>query len=216
MTEKIRTELDQIHTNATELGRFALNMLRDSIDAFEQGDSVRAAEIAGRKAELKRRFIEMEESMFQSLAMYQPVARDMRLIVTSIRLIYNFERIGRMGYDIAETITVISRCSGLIEPRDLITMGRMVIAMISDALDAFERRDASQIMTMRERDREVDSLYCDIIADLINRMKEDKTTVPVLTRYVIIDRYLERCGDQACNIAEMTVYMITGERVEIQ
>jgi phosphate transport system protein len=68
---------------------------------------------------------------------------------------------------------------------------------------------------MRERDSEIDRLYCEVMRDLITRMEQKKDDVPILARYVIIDRYLERCGDQACNIAEMTTYMVTGERVEI-
>ena len=215
MTEKIQGELEYIHREVVDMGAFALKMLRDSIDAFERGDAESAQEISARKDELKRRFVSIEEAVFQHLALYQPVAKDMRFTVSAIRIIYNLERIGRMGFDIAETIMVLSRCCGLIEPADLITMGKMVCLMIEDAMKAFEKRSLSEISTMRARDKEVDALYCKIMGDLIQKMKDDISSVPVLTRYVIIDRYLERCGDQACNIAEMTVYMVTGERVEI-
>ncbi len=215
MTEKERSDLSQIHIDACDMGTFAIAMLRDSIDAFERGDAQLAHEVRERKVELKKRFIAVEESMFRHLALYQPVARDMREIVASLRVIYNFERIGRMGYDIADTIQNLSQCCGLADPEKLIIVGRKVLAMIEDALDAFTDRAITPIRNMRERDSEIDRLYCEVMRDLIRRMEQNKDDVPILARYVIIDRYLERCGDQACNIAEMTTYMVTGERVEI-
>ena len=215
MTEKIRSELLQIHEEACSLGVFAIAMLRDSIDAFERGDAKLAQSVCERKIELKKRFIAVEETMFRYLALYQPVARDMREIVASLRIIYNFERIGRMGYDIGDTIKTLSEHCGLADPDRLIIVGRKVLAMIEDALDAFAVREVTRIRNMRERDSEIDRLYCDVMRDLIKRMEQNKDDVPILARYVIIDRYLERCGDQACNIAEMTTYMVTGERIEI-
>jgi len=215
MTEKIRSELLQIHLAAGDLGTYALGMFRDSIDAFEHGDSSLADDVRTRKTELKSRFISVEESMFGYLALYQPVARDMREIVASLRIIYNFERIGRMGFDISETISVLSSYIGLVDPEKLVMVARKVLVMLEDATEAFVEREVSRIQTMRERDSEIDRLYCEVMRDLIKRMEHDKDVVPVLARYVIIDRYLERCGDQACNIAEMTLYMVTGERVEI-
>lgn len=215
MTEKIRSELLQIHEEACSLGVFAIAMLRDSIDAFERGDAKLAQSVCERKIELKKRFIAVEETMFRYLALYQPVARDMREIVASLRIIYNFERIGRMGYDIGDTIKTLSERCGLADPDRLIIVGRKVLVMIEDALDAFADREVTRIRNMRERDSEIDRLYCDVMRDLIKRMEQNKDDVPILARYVIIDRYLERCGDQACNIAEMTTYMVTGERIEI-
>ncbi|PWR76086.1 phosphate signaling complex protein PhoU [Methanospirillum stamsii] len=215
MTEKIRSELIQIHEEACNLGHFAIGMLHDSINAFEKGDTKLAADVCDRKKELKRQFITAEESMFQYLALYQPVARDMREIVASIRIIYNFERIGRMGFDISETIKVLSQCCGLVDPEKLIMVARKVLTMIEDSMDAFSNREVAQIKTMRQRDSEIDRLYCEVMRDIIRRMEEEKESVPILARYVIINRYLERCGDQACNIAEMTTYMVTGERIEM-
>ncbi|HOJ96068.1 MAG TPA: phosphate signaling complex protein PhoU [Methanospirillum sp.] len=215
MTEKERSDLSQIHIDACDLGTYAIGMLRDSIDAFERADTQQAHDVCERKVELKKRFIAVEESMFRHLALYQPVARDMREIVASLRIIYNFERIGRMGYDIGDTIKTLSQCCGLADPEKLIIVGRKVLAMIEDAFDAFRDRDVAPIRNMRERDSEIDRLYCEVMRDLIRRMEQKRDDVPILARYIIIDRYLERLGDQACNIAEMTTYMVTGERVEI-
>jgi phosphate transport system protein len=215
MTEKIRSKLHNIHENASDLGKFAVTMLRDSINAFELGDVEMAYHVRDQKTELKNRFIVVEESIFRYIALYQPVARDMREIVASLRIIYNFERIGRMGYDISETIVILSECCTLTDPDKLIHVAKKVLAMIEDSLEAFIDRDVSRIRDMRERDSEIDNLYCEVMKILIQRMEQTPENVPILTRYVIIDRYLERCGDQACNIAEMTLYMVTGERIEI-
>lgn len=215
MTEKSQAELEHLHQSVVGFGRFAVGMLRESIDAFESQNSDRAAEVALQKKQLKTMFIQLEESLFQYLALYHPVAKDMREIAASIRIIYNLERIGRMGYDIGETTSLLTTCCGLRESPNLVTMGRLVIRMIDDALSAYEERSTTKIGSMLERDKEIDDLYVQVLTEFIGRMQDEKDAVPVLTRYVIIDRYLERCGDQACNMAEMIVYMITGDRVEI-
>lgn len=215
MTEKSLTELEQLNKSVVEFGKLALGMLRNSIDALEAGDLNLAQQVKDQKQELKEQFVPLEDTYFQYLALYHPVARDMRECVASIRIIYNLERVGRMGYDIGETIIRLSECCGLDDSSTLVSMGRKVIAMIEDAVCAYEMRATKNILTMSERDREIDRLYCDVLSGYIRRMQNEKDAVPVLTRYVIIDRYLERCGDQACNMAEMILYMITGERVEI-
>jgi phosphate transport system protein len=215
MTEKSQAELEYLHQSVVEFGNFALGMLRESIDAFENQDSQRAGRVALKKDQLKDIFVPIEDSLFQFLALYHPVAKDMREIAASIRIIYNLERIGRMGYDIGETTSILMNCCGLRKSSELITMARMVIGMIEDALSAYENRSTTNICSMRERDSAVDDLYVQVLTEFIGKMQDEKEAVPILTRYVIIDRYLERCGDQACNMAEMIVYMVTGERVEI-
>ena len=216
MTEKSQAELEQLHQSVVDFGKFALVMLRQSITALEEGDVELAKKVAAQKRDLKAQFVPLEDTYFQYLALYHPVARDMRECVASIRIIYNLERVGRMGYDIGETIVNLSQCCGLHESSSLVSMGRMVIAMIEDALTAYDERSTKKIISMNDRDKDVDGLYCQVLTEYIRRMQDEKDAVPILTRYVIIDRYLERCGDQACNMAEMIVYMITGERVDIR
>lgn len=215
MTEKSQAELEQLHQSVVEFGKYAIGMLKRSIDALEAGDVELARQVAGQKRELKSQFVPIEDSLFQYLALYHPVARDMRECVASIRIIYNLERVGRMGYDIGETIVKLSQCSELHESSALVSMGRKVTLMIEDALGAYEERTTNNITSMSERDKEIDGLYCQVLTGYIRRMQDEKEAVPILTRYVIIDRYLERCGDQACNMAEMILYMITGDRIEI-
>jgi phosphate transport system protein len=215
MTEKSQAELEQLHQSVVEFGRSAIGMLIESIDAFEVWDTIQATEVSKQKNDLKSTFVQIEDLLFQYLALYHPVARDMREIVASIRIIYNLERIGRMGYDIAETTLILPECCELRESAVLVSMGRLVIGMIEDALSAFDERSITKIVSMQERDKEVDGLYVQVLTEFMGMMQDEKDNVPILTRYVIIDRYLERCGDQACNMAEMIIYMITGERVEI-
>lgn len=215
MTEKSQAELEHLHNSVVEFGKFALTMLRRSITALEEGDVDLAKNVAGQKRELKTLFVPLEDAYFQYLALYHPVARDMRECVASIRIIYNLERVGRMGFDIGETIVKLSNCCELHESSALVSMGRKVIIMIDDALSAYEERTTKNITSMSDRDKEIDGLYCKVLTGYISRMQDEKDAVPILARYVIIDRYLERCGDQACNMAEMILYMVTGERVEI-
>ena len=192
MTEKSQAELQQLHNSVVEFGTFALGMLIQSIDALETGDVELANRVAGQKSELKTRFVPIDDALFQYLALYNPVAKDMRECVASIRIIYNLQRIGRMGYDIAETTSVLAHCCGLCKSDTLVSMGRLVTQMIEDAISAYEDRTTTKIISMRDRDKEVDSRYCEVLTEFIGRMQDEKDAVPILTRYVIIDRYLER------------------------
>ncbi len=100
MTEKSQAELERLHQSVVEFGSLALSMLKRSIIALEEGDVALAATVTGQKKELKEAFVPLEDAYFQYLALYHPVAKDMRECVASIRIIYNLERVGRMGFDI--------------------------------------------------------------------------------------------------------------------
>lgn len=210
--DKMRTEMASIHSAVTEMGEYALLMLSESLDALYHNDKQEALSVLQKNSSLTVQYHTLEEEMFRFIAIYQPVAKDMRKMVCSIRLIYNFERVGRMGKDIAKMIINFPDVNHRSCITSISSMGEAVTHMISDSITAYQTEESSLILEMYKRDDIVDSLYEIVVEETIRWMNQDSVMIPVGASYLIIARLLERCGDQACNIAEMVRYMISGER----
>jgi phosphate transport system protein len=219
MSEKFHTELDDTKLHILSMATLAEGMLRDSMDALEQCNVTLAAEVKERKTRLSRQNDILEEEVYQLIARYQPVARDMRTIACSLKVISATERIGRYGKDIANVVLKTpedSHFQDLMSALSLPHMGELVLSMIHDAVRAYETEDLSLIEHHSERDDRVDALRHTIFRDGITYMMEDPRTITRCTNYLMVARYLERSADHSCKIAEKVHYMVTGERIEIR
>jgi phosphate transport system protein len=201
------------------LGHLATGMLQESMEALAMNDTELAARVKESKKNLSDETNALEEEMYRLIALYQPVARDMRMIACSLRVVSSCERIGRYGKDIANVVISTApdpRFRDLLPALSLPLMADEVIDMITDSLKAYETEDISLIANHSERDDRVDALRHTIFRDGITYMMEDPRTITRCTNYLMVARYLERCGDHACKIAEKVHYMVTGEQVEIR
>ncbi len=219
MSDKFHTEMEVTKGKVLEMGYLAVGMLDDAMAALEENDPQRAEGVKARKKELSDRANALEEEMYQLIALYQPMAKDMRMIACSLRLISSAERIGRYGKDIASVVLRTysdERVEGLVMALSIPHMASLVIGMINDSLKAYETEDISLITHHSDRDDAVDALWHTIFRDGITYMMEDPRTITRCTNYLMVVRYLERCGDHACKIAEKVTYMVTGEQNEIR
>ena len=224
MSDKFHTEMEVTKGKVLEMGYLAVWMLEEALAALEENDPDRAEAVKKRKKELSDRANALEEEMYHLIALYQPMAKDMRMIACSLRLVSSAERIGRYGKDIASVVlrTYADRPSPDPQFHDLVKalsiphMASLVIGMINDSLKAYETEDISLIAHHSDRDDAVDDLWHTIFRDGITYMMEDPRTITRCTNYLMVVRYLERCGDHACKIAEKVTYMVTGEQLEIR
>jgi phosphate transport system protein len=218
MKDKFHDEMAQMRAEVLGMGFFAEQMLSDAMQALRENDIELAREVKERKVSLSEQNDRLEESAYRLIALYQPVARDMREIACALKIISSTERIGRYGKDTA----VIVLSLGNSRPDDLVTalslphMGKLVLSMIDDALHAYESGDLNLIAHHSERDDVVDTLRHTIFREGITYMMEDPRTITRCTNYLMVARYLERCADHSCKIAEKVHYLITGERIEIR
>ena len=104
MAEKFHTELQQLKQDTLAMARFARDMLSDSLQALAAQDEVRAKEVTSRKKQIRETTIELEERTYHLIALYQPMAKDMRVIACTLKIITSAERIGRYGKDIANMV----------------------------------------------------------------------------------------------------------------
>jgi phosphate transport system protein len=219
MSDKFHTEMEATKGKVFEMGHLAVGMLEDAVLALEENDPDRAEAVKKRKKELSDQTNALEEEMYRLIALYQPMAKDMRMIACSLRLISSAERIGRYGKDIANVVLSTSsdrRFDNLVYDLSIPHMASLVIGMIKDSLKAYETEDPSLVAHHSARDDVVDALRHTIFRDGITYMMEDPRIITKCTNYLIIARYLERCGDHACKIAEKVTYMVTGDQIEIR
>lgn len=216
MSEKFHHELKTLKQDTLQMGHFARDMLNQSLEALKAQDLLLAENVQARKVMLAHFDEQIEDQCFRLIALYQPMAKDMRIIACSLKMITYLTRIGRYGKDIAKAVPELSAQPHIRELMSIPHMGELVSSMIADCLRAYDSEEISFIRDISARDDTVDALRHSIFRECITYMMEDPKNITRCTNYVMIARYLERCGDHACKMAEKIHYLVTGERVEIK
>jgi len=216
MTEKYHQELQDLKDELMDMGRHAQNMLFDSVESLKAQDCSLADSLGEEQDRLMDYDHEIEEEGLRLLTLYQPMAIDLRTLGCILKLNTYLTRIGRYGKDIAKIATLLCDKPHVAKLVSIPSMAEEVIVMIEDALEAFETGDPSKLKGFAERDDRVDSLFDTIQRECITYMMEDNSNISRCLRYIMIARYLERCGDHACKMAEKIYYMNTGKHVIIK
>ena len=214
--DRLHEDLKKMKRKVIEMGELAKEMLHDSMEALEKQDVELAEEVISKKKKLADMDVEIEEKTLQLIALYHPMAKDMRTVACILKTITYLTRIGRYGKDIANIAKELSDKPHVAKLVEIPYMAEMVCKMIDDALKAFETEDMSLIKDFEERDDTLDALRWSIFRECITYMMEDPKNITRCAHYVMIARYLERCGDHVCKIAEKIHYMVVGERIEIK
>ncbi|MGB7787320.1 phosphate signaling complex protein PhoU [Methanoregula sp.] len=215
MAEKFHTELKTLKKDTLVMAGLGRLMLRNSIDALIRQDKELAATVIARKDEIHKMEVRIEEHCYQLIALNQPMAKDMRVIACTLKVITASMRIGRYGKVIANIAREISDKPHIANLMSIPHMGDLVIDMVDDAIRAYETEDLALIEDFSARDDTIDALRHSIFREGITFMMEDPRNISRCTHYIMVARYLERCADHACKIAENVHYMQTGERIEI-
>jgi len=216
MSGKFHDELDELKEQVLKMGYHATEMLSSSVEALKNRDRKIAERVYSRKEELADMDEKLEEKAFQLIALYQPMAKDMRTIACCLKIITYLARIGRYGKDISKIALEIIDQPHVSKLISIPHMNEMVCSMVNDALKAFKTEDLSLINNFSERDDDIDSLRYSIFRECITYMMEDPKKIERCARYVMVARYLERCADHACKMAEKIHYMVKGIRIEIK
>jgi phosphate transport system protein len=152
---------------------------------------------------------EIDDLSIQILALRQPVAVDLRAVLSALRIANELERVCDYAADLAERFITLRTNDG--EPtRSLIDFGRFAVGMVQDALSAYESGDDRQAEEVWARDKELDEMYTAHFRELAMHMVEDPTLISVNTQLLFMARGIERIGDRATNIAENVQYLVRG------
>jgi phosphate transport system protein len=215
MSEKFHTELETLKKDTLAMALFGRSMLKDAVDALIRQDRELAASVVARKGEIHSREVNLEEQCFRLIALYQPVARDMRVIACTLKVITASMRIGRYGKVIAKIVMEIADKPHIAHMMSIPHMADLVMSVIDDAIRLYDTESPVPVTEFSARDDTIDALRHSIFREGISHMMEDPKTITLSTHYIMVARYLERCADHACKIAENVYYMETGERIEI-
>ena len=209
-------ELQNLRKETLEMAHMGRDMLRTAVDALIRQDPNLAGSAIARKGEIHDQEVRLEEYCYHLIALNQPMAKDMRFIACTLKVINASLRIGRYGKTIAKIAQEISDKPHIANLMSIPHMADLVIEMVDDAIAAYESDNLTLIEGFSARDDTVDALRHSIFREGITYMMEDPKNISRCTHYIMVARYLERCADHACKIAENVHYMETGERIEIK
>ena len=216
MSEKFNKEMENLKKELEEMGELAAYMLTDSVRALKEHDLELADEVISKKNRLAEMDEHIEEKALTMIALYQPMAKDMRTIGAILKLITYIARVGRYGKDVAKIAKELAGEAHVGRLVEIPYMAEQASRMVMDALEAFREENLEYIEDFSERDDELDSLRYSIFRECLTYMMEDPQKITRCSHYIMIARYLERCGDNACKMAEKIYYMVSGERKEIK
>jgi len=216
MSDKFHTELNRLKQDTTEMVLFSRYMLSESLNALFNQDTAQALQVYAKKKQIREVTIALEDRSYQLIALYQPMAKDMRLIACTLKMITAAERIGRYGKDIADMVKDLKDQPDFPQRLPIPHMADLVLGMIDDVIIAYKTENFDPIKNFTSRDDTVDALWLSILREMLTFMMENPQTITRSAYYIMVARYLERSGDHACKMAENIHYMITGEWIEIE
>lgn len=194
------------------MGGFVEAMLHDAMQALVTQDAALAREVRKRDAQANELDDEIETAAVRLLALQHPMAGDLRVVASALKIVTDLERLGDYACDICKCAIALAKAPLFVSLEDIPRMGEVVEGMIHDALGTFVSRDVVLGKQIRDRDREVDQLYRRVFAQLVEWMEREPEVIPQAVQLLLVARYLERLGDHTKNLIERVAYMETGSR----
>ncbi|WP_413204606.1 phosphate signaling complex protein PhoU [Rhodospirillum sp. A1_3_36] len=208
-------ELRGLDSLIQQMGGLAISQTRDAIQGIVNQSDESDALIKEREERINALEHQVNEQVVRLLALRQPVANDLRTVVTALKASSMLERVGDYAANAARRGETMADSSMVPVKSPVTRMGELVIAMLDDALRAFQDRDPELAIQVRERDTEVDALHSSLFRELLTYMLEDPRNISVCSQLMFISKNLERVGDQATNIAEAAYYRATGKDLDM-
>jgi len=206
-------ELKDLRERVLKLGCMVENAIRDSVKALVERDSDLAMEVIKRDHLINALDVGIDEECVRLIALRQPLARDLRLITTTMKITTDLERMGDMAVNIAERAIELNDEPQLKPFVNIPKMAELAQSMVRDALDAFVTGCSRLPYEVIKRDDEVDDLTVKNFEELLSFMIQDPKRIPLAIKRTYIAKYLERIADHATNIAEMIIYMCKGKMI---
>jgi phosphate transport system protein len=207
----LQREIDRLKRKVLALGALVEENLRQAIQAIDQRDAARARRVIATDALIDQNEVDVEEDCLKILALYQPVAGDLRFVAAVIKINSELERIGDLSANIAERGLQLLDEHPVTVPADVAVMADRTWCILEKALDALVHQDAVMARQVLIADDEIDELYARLIGDLKAVIRADLEHLDAIVLLFSVARYLERLADHATNIAEDVLYMVEGE-----
>ena len=217
MTERVvrhfQEELEQLQARLLAMGGLAEDRVRAAVEGLVSRDMTIVEGVLSADAPINQLHIEIDNRCFTLLALHQPMAVDLRGIVSAVKINTDLERVGDLAVNIAEAAARYLKHPPVKELIDIPRMARIAQSMLREALDAFVRRDIAMAQAVLNQDDELDGLKTQVFRELLTYMLQDPATIEPALDLILVSRHLERIGDHATNVAEDVIFMVSARDV---
>jgi phosphate transport system protein len=208
-------ELAEVYNMLKEMGYMVEEAIDNSIKSLANQDTELAEKVIANDDLIDDMELNIEERCIKLIATQQPLAGDLREIFTTLKIITDMERMADYAVDIAK-VTLRLAGQEYIKPLiDIPRMADLVREMVRDCLKAYINKDLDMANSISKKDDEIDGLYKQIFRELLVYMMENPKTISQATQFLLVSRFLERIGDHTTNVCEWVIYMITGQRKDL-
>lgn len=212
-SSRYEQDLADLRTALLWMGELVCDQIGDAVRCLFAGDAEGADAVAVRDAEVNRLDSEIDERCVRVLALHQPTASDLRMIMASLKITTDLERIGDQAVNICTRLSDAASRGAFGVDADIERMSATARAMVKSSLDALGNGDCLLAKTVIETDDEIDALHHRVLEQLLNAMVEEPTGIGQGTKLVFVSRSLEKIADHATNIAESVVFMVEGRDI---
>jgi phosphate transport system protein len=213
MSMHLQQEIETIKNRLRTLVATAKDAVEKAVKSVDERDAALAQAVVDGDFELDRAEVGLEEDCLKILALHQPVATNLRVIVSVMKMNNDIERIGDLAVNIADRGLFLCSQAPIAAPSDLARMRAKTLAMLTGSVDALVQLDTQRAREIRAADDEVDDLNRQLFQEFFAAVRKDPEQVERLLSYLSVGRHLERIADYATNIAEDVIYLMEGEIV---
>jgi phosphate transport system protein len=208
-------ELEALHEEVLRMGTLVENAIASSVKALQEQDLAMAEKVIAEDDLVDDIQLLIEDKCLAMLALQQPMARDLRMIGTALKIVTDLERMADHAVDIAYATLAIGQ-ETLIKPLiDIPRMAKLTQEMVHTGLAAYIERNVELCYSLIEKEKEVDFLYDQVFRDLLQFMTKDVQTSRQAVHLLLIAHSLERVADHVTNLGEWTIYLVTGQRKDL-
>lgn len=207
--------LEALHNYVLRMGSIVEKQIHDSTEALITHNVELAQEVIKNDDLVDNLEKEIEDRCIKLIATEQPLAKDLRMIFTATKIITDLERMADHAVDIAK-IGIMLKDEKFIKPLiDIPKMSGLVKDMIREGLDAYVEGNVDKAYSVCKKDDEIDAIYRGVFKEMLPIMANDQSTINQATQFLFICKYLERVADHVTNICEWTIYLVTGEIMDL-
>ncbi|MCF8469093.1 MAG: phosphate signaling complex protein PhoU [Sneathiella sp.] len=204
-------ELDGVRNTIVEMGGLAESQLEAAVRSLTERNTELALKTVEADAAVDKLEHTIDNMAIRVLALRNPVADDLRLVISALKIASLLERVADYSANIAKRVIALNSAPAIAPVSSIPRMGEMVRRMIDDTLKAYTKEDSDLAYDVWARDQEVDQLYNSMFREMLTFMMEDPRSITSCTHLIFMAKNIERIGDHMTNIAEIIIYQVTGE-----
>ncbi|WP_270179286.1 phosphate signaling complex protein PhoU [Alkalihalobacillus sp. CinArs1] len=213
--ENFQEQLDEIKAQLLELGSLAQLAVDESIKALKNQDVEKALEIIDNDHEINELEEEINEKVIWLIAKEQPLASDLRRLISALKISTDVERVGDLAVNIAKSIIRIGDKPFVKPIEEIPALAEKANNMLREVLSSFYEEDVNQAKAVADADDEIDTMYGRLVKELLELMTKYPDSISQIQQLAFICRYIERIGDHCTNISESVIYVVKGKRYDL-